>query len=387
MTNEVFSWNAASNNQGLVAGKMSYIVNSISAWRTAQGTNPAVADDTFFVPALRGPEGGRSPPSTSCTTGSFPSTPQDADAAKEFLLHYTANFASATYHSKLYDFWPGRSSTPEPQRLAGQRPVRGQARRQAQVPDGRDEVEHQHRPSRARPTPRSARSSARSSSPTCSPGPPAARSAQAGGRRRRGPDQADLRQVARPGPGGGWLRCSDGGRRGPRADQGFDGGQGPRDRRRRPGHRGGGVPRPARAVRAAARPRCCARSPGWSSRPRARCTSTASVVNGLPPRARQVAMVLQCYALYPHKTVRDNIVFPLKAAEHAAPPARTQGHAGRPSCWASRTCWAASHGSCPAASASGSRWPARWSANRRCSCSTSRCPAWTRSCAPAPATS
>src|SRR5690606_18810111 len=43
MTNEVFSWNAASNNQGLVAGSLSYIVNSISAWRTAQGTNPDVA--------------------------------------------------------------------------------------------------------------------------------------------------------------------------------------------------------------------------------------------------------------------------------------------------------------------------------------------------------
>jgi multiple sugar transport system ATP-binding protein len=38
-----------------------------------------------------------------------------------------------------------------------------------------------------------------------------------------------------------------------------------------------------------------------------------NVVNGLPPRARQVAMVFQSYALYPHKTVEDNIVFPLKA--------------------------------------------------------------------------
>ena len=37
------------------------------------------------------------------------------------------------------------------------------------------------------------------------------------------------------------------------------------------------------------------------------------VVNGLPPRARQVAMVFQSYALYPHKTVLDNIAFPLKA--------------------------------------------------------------------------
>ncbi len=34
---------------------------------------------------------------------------------------------------------------------------------------------------------------------------------------------------------------------------------------------------------------------------------------GLPPRARGIAMVFQSYALYPHKTVRQNIEFPLKA--------------------------------------------------------------------------
>jgi multiple sugar transport system ATP-binding protein len=38
------------------------------------------------------------------------------------------------------------------------------------------------------------------------------------------------------------------------------------------------------------------------------------VVNGLPPRVRKIAMVFQSYALYPHKTVLANIVFPLKAA-------------------------------------------------------------------------
>ncbi len=37
-------------------------------------------------------------------------------------------------------------------------------------------------------------------------------------------------------------------------------------------------------------------------------------VTGLPPRARQVSMVFQSYALYPHKTVYANIVFPLRAA-------------------------------------------------------------------------
>ncbi|HEX5543103.1 MAG TPA: ABC transporter ATP-binding protein [Micromonospora sp.] len=37
-------------------------------------------------------------------------------------------------------------------------------------------------------------------------------------------------------------------------------------------------------------------------------------VTGLPPRARKIAMVFQSYALYPHKTVLANIVFPLRAA-------------------------------------------------------------------------
>lgn len=36
-------------------------------------------------------------------------------------------------------------------------------------------------------------------------------------------------------------------------------------------------------------------------------------VNDLPPRMREVAMVFQSYALYPHMTVFDNISFPLKA--------------------------------------------------------------------------
>ena len=37
------------------------------------------------------------------------------------------------------------------------------------------------------------------------------------------------------------------------------------------------------------------------------------VVNDLPPRVRQIAMVFQNYALYPHMTVFKNIAFPLKA--------------------------------------------------------------------------
>ena len=57
MTPEVFSWTAASNNQGLVAGKLSYILNSISAYRSAQLQSPKVAEDVLFLPALKGPAG------------------------------------------------------------------------------------------------------------------------------------------------------------------------------------------------------------------------------------------------------------------------------------------------------------------------------------------
>jgi multiple sugar transport system ATP-binding protein len=37
------------------------------------------------------------------------------------------------------------------------------------------------------------------------------------------------------------------------------------------------------------------------------------VVTHLPPRMRNIAMVFQSYALYPHMTVYKNIAFPLRA--------------------------------------------------------------------------
>ncbi|MFN2556695.1 MAG: ABC transporter ATP-binding protein, partial [Nitriliruptorales bacterium] len=47
-----------------------------------------------------------------------------------------------------------------------------------------------------------------------------------------------------------------------------------------------------------------------------------NVVNDLPPRVRQIAMVFQSYALYPHKTVLENISFPLKAEKLDKPQRR-----------------------------------------------------------------
>ncbi len=54
MTDEVFSWDAASNNQLLIAGQASYILNSISAYRTAQESQPDVAADIYLRHAAGG---------------------------------------------------------------------------------------------------------------------------------------------------------------------------------------------------------------------------------------------------------------------------------------------------------------------------------------------
>lgn len=110
MTEEVFAWNAASNNQGLVSGSLSFVVNSISAYRTSQVSNPEVANDTFFVPALQGPATGVAAQHV-LYNWIIPTHAANPDAAKEFLLHYTENFAAVTYHSQLYDFcaWTDRN--------------------------------------------------------------------------------------------------------------------------------------------------------------------------------------------------------------------------------------------------------------------------------------
>jgi ABC-type glycerol-3-phosphate transport system substrate-binding protein len=103
MTDEVFAWNPASNNQGMVGGKLSYIVNSISAYRTTQKVNPQQANDTFFVKALEGPADALAAQHVMYNW-IVPEHAQNIDAAKAFLLHYTENYARATWESELYDF-------------------------------------------------------------------------------------------------------------------------------------------------------------------------------------------------------------------------------------------------------------------------------------------
>lgn len=56
-------------------------------------------------------------------------------------------------------------------------------------------------------------------------------------------------------------------------------------------------------------------------------------VNDLPPRDRDIAMVFQNYALYPHMTVFENMAFALKLRKAPKEQIRTKSKK-RPSCWA-----------------------------------------------------
>ncbi len=113
MTSEVFGWNAASNNQLLIAGKASWILNSISAYRTAQDQNPDIVDDIFFTPALKGPGGVGMASEHLVPVYIIPKFAKNPDAAQEFILNLVANYNQVTYQSKLYNFPAFPSTVPQ----------------------------------------------------------------------------------------------------------------------------------------------------------------------------------------------------------------------------------------------------------------------------------
>ena len=118
MTDEIFSWTAASNNQGLIAGKLNYILNSISAYRSAQTSNPTVAADVFFRPALKGPGGKAFVAEHVVRSYLIPKYSKQVDLAKKFLVDLADRSHDVTYNSQLYDF-PAFKNAPAWQELPG----------------------------------------------------------------------------------------------------------------------------------------------------------------------------------------------------------------------------------------------------------------------------
>lgn len=115
-TPEVFTWNPASNNQTFIAGRASYIQNSISFYRSAQEVNPKVAANTGFSPGLKGPTGIVRQTAHVYFIYVMPKYVTNREskmAAKKFMLDLEANYSQATYNSKLYNFPAFASTVPQ----------------------------------------------------------------------------------------------------------------------------------------------------------------------------------------------------------------------------------------------------------------------------------
>jgi multiple sugar transport system substrate-binding protein len=103
MTPEVFAWSAVSNNQALIAGRATYILNSISAYRSAQKQVPEIAKDIYFTPALKGPRGTQFSCEHVIYCEIIPKYSKNVDSAKKFLLDLVGNYDQAMYASELYN--------------------------------------------------------------------------------------------------------------------------------------------------------------------------------------------------------------------------------------------------------------------------------------------
>src|SRR5579872_7153176 len=93
MTSDVLSWNDSSNNQYIDSGVASYIVNPISAYRTAQQLNQKLADDIFVAEPPKGPA--RRMMGTSPNSYGIWKFAKNKDAAMAFLKYYADNWVDA----------------------------------------------------------------------------------------------------------------------------------------------------------------------------------------------------------------------------------------------------------------------------------------------------
>ncbi len=103
MTAEVFGWGVPSNNQALIAGEVSFILNPASAYRSLQTVDAGAAAGIGFTPALSGPAAALA--GTQALTSVIPKYVEGAEleAAKQFILDHTAIFSQAHYQSQLYN--------------------------------------------------------------------------------------------------------------------------------------------------------------------------------------------------------------------------------------------------------------------------------------------
>jgi multiple sugar transport system substrate-binding protein len=121
MTSEVLSWNDASNNQYIDSGVGSFIVNPISAYRTAQQLNEKVADDIFVMKPPKGP--------VRQLVGAAPNSygiwkfAKNKEAGIDFLKYYADHWVEAFKASTGYNMPIYANIVPKPMPILSNDPT------------------------------------------------------------------------------------------------------------------------------------------------------------------------------------------------------------------------------------------------------------------------
>jgi len=103
MTAEVFTWDPASNNRMMLAGRASFVCNAISVTRTAEKEKPALARKIGLVPALQGPVR-RIAAEHVMNCYVIWKFAQNIDGAKQFLVDLVDHFVDVFSKSEFYNF-------------------------------------------------------------------------------------------------------------------------------------------------------------------------------------------------------------------------------------------------------------------------------------------
>jgi multiple sugar transport system substrate-binding protein len=101
MTPEVLSWDDASNNRFLASGRGSWIHNPISAYRTIEKQQKALAEKIYIQLSPKGPATRLS--FANCLAYAIPRFSRNQDTAKAFLEHLTDSFKDAFRASTGYN--------------------------------------------------------------------------------------------------------------------------------------------------------------------------------------------------------------------------------------------------------------------------------------------
>ncbi len=109
MSDEVFAWDASSNNRLITSGRGSLILNAVSAMRAAEQQDPELASKIALAPTPMGSAGDR--PRCTYAVGSYViwRFSSHIELAKQFLVDLSLSYRDAFLQSKFYNMpaFPG----------------------------------------------------------------------------------------------------------------------------------------------------------------------------------------------------------------------------------------------------------------------------------------